>query len=71
MLQDKYVTMRNGRTVVPVKSNFKSRIDGIVHGASSSGQTVFVEPLDTIVQNNRLVRLREDDKARFCESCAR
>ena len=63
VLQDKYVTMRNGRTVVPVKSTLKSRVDGIVHGASSSGQTVFVEPLDTIVQNNRLVRLREDEQA--------
>ena len=47
VLQDKYVTMRNGRTVVPVKSTLKSRVDGIVHGASSSGQTVFVEPLDS------------------------
>lgn len=63
VLQDKYVTMRNGRTVVPVKAQWKSRIDGIVHGASASGQTVFVEPLDTIVQNNRLVRLREDEQA--------
>ena len=63
VLQDKYVTMRNGRTVVPVKSTLKSRVEGIVHGASSSGQTVFVEPLDTIVQNNRLVRLREDEQS--------
>ncbi|MDE0629332.1 MAG: Smr/MutS family protein [Bryobacterales bacterium] len=62
-LQDRYVTMRNGRTVVPIKAQWKSRIDGIVHGASSTGQTVFVEPLDTIVQNNRLVRLREDEQA--------
>lgn len=62
-LQDKYITMRNGRTVVPVKAQWKARIDGIVHGASSSGQTVFVEPIDTIVQNNRLVRLREDEQA--------
>ena len=62
ILRDKYVTMRNGRTVVPVKAQWKGRVDGIVHGASSSGQTVFVEPLDTIVQNNRLVRLREDEQ---------
>ena len=62
VLQDKYVTMRNGRTVVPVKAALKNRVDGIVHGASSTGQTVFVEPLDTIVQNNRLVRLREDEQ---------
>ena len=63
VLQDEYVTMRNGRTVVPVKAAWKNRVEGIVHGASSSGQTVFVEPLDTIVQNNRLVRLREDEHA--------
>ncbi len=63
VLQEKYVTMRNGRTVVPVKANWKSRVEGIVHGASATGQTVFVEPLDTIVQNNRLVRLREEEHA--------
>ena len=63
VLQDKYVTMRNGRTVVPVKAQWKARVEGIVHGASASGQTVFVEPLDTIVQNNRLVRLREDEQS--------
>ncbi len=63
VLQDKYVTMRNGRTVVPVKAAWKNQVEGIVHGASATGQTVFVEPLDTIVQNNRLVRLREDEQA--------
>ena len=62
MLQERYVTMRNGRTVVPVKAEWKGQVDGIVHGASSSGQTAFVEPLDTIVQNNRLVRLREEEQ---------
>lgn len=62
VLQDKYVTMRNGRTVVPVKASLKSRVDGVVHGASSSGQTVFVEPLATIEANNRLVRLREEEQ---------
>ena len=63
ILRDRYVTMRNGRTVVPVKAQWKGRVDGIVHGASASGQTVFVEPLATIVQNNRLVRLREDEQS--------
>ena len=62
MLQERYVTMRNGRTVVPIKTEWKGQVDGIVHGASASGHTVFVEPLDTIVQNNRLVRLREDEQ---------
>ncbi len=62
VLQDDYITIRNGRSVVPVKASWKGRIDGVVHGGSSGGQTVFVEPLDTIVQNNRLVRLLEDER---------
>ena len=61
-LQDDYVTIRNGRSVVPVKAGWKGRIAGVVHGGSAGGQTVFVEPLDTIAQNNRLVRLLEDEQ---------
>ncbi len=61
-LQDDYVTVRNGRSVVPVKASWKGRIDGVVHGGSAGGQTVFVEPHDTIAQNNRLVRLLEDEQ---------
>lgn len=61
-LQDDYVTIRNGRSVVPVKASWKGRIAGVVHGGSAGGQTVFVEPLDTIAQNNRLVRLLEDEQ---------
>src|SRR4029077_10402635 len=41
----------------------KRRVQGVVHGASSSGQTVFVEPLETIEQNNELVRLLEEELA--------
>ena len=62
-LQDDYVTVRNGRSVVPVKASWKGRIAGVVHGGSAGGQTVFVEPLDTIAQNNRLVRLLEDERS--------
>ena len=61
-LQDDYVTIRNGRSVVPVKASWKGRVAGVVHGGSAGGQTVFVEPLDTIAQNNRLVRLLEDEQ---------
>jgi len=46
-----------------VKAEQKRRVQGVVHGASSSGQTVFVEPLETIEQNNELVRLLEEEQA--------
>ena len=55
--------MRGERFVIPVKAEHKRRVQGVVHGASSSGQTVFVEPLETIEQNNELVRLLEDELA--------
>ena len=50
------------RFVIPIKSEHKRRVQGVVHGASSSGQTVFVEPLETIEQNNELVRLLEEEQ---------
>jgi len=56
-VQDELVTIRGERFVIPVKIEQKRRVQGVVHGASSSGQTVFVEPLETIEQNNELVRL--------------
>jgi DNA mismatch repair protein MutS2 len=60
-LQDELVTIRGERFVIPVKVEQKRRVQGVVHGVSSSGQTVFVEPLETIEQNNELVRLLEDE----------
>jgi DNA mismatch repair protein MutS2 len=62
-LQDELITIRGERFVIPVKSEHKRRVQGVVHGASSSGQTVFVEPLETIEQNNELVRLLEEEQA--------
>jgi DNA mismatch repair protein MutS2 len=61
--QDELVTIRGERFVIPVKVEQKRRVQGVVHGASSSGQTVFVEPLETIEQNNELVRLLDDELA--------
>ncbi len=61
-LQDELITIRGERFVIPVKSEHKRRVQGVVHGASSSGQTVFVEPLETIEQNNELVRLLEEEQ---------
>src|SRR5450432_650871 len=61
--QDDVVTIRGERFVIPVKVEQKRRVQGVVHGASSSGQTVFVEPLETIEQNNELVRLLDEELA--------
>jgi DNA mismatch repair protein MutS2 len=60
-VQDELITIRGERFVIPVKAEQKRRVQGVVHGASSSGQTVFVEPLETIEQNNELVRLLEEE----------
>ncbi|MGA8042206.1 MAG: Smr/MutS family protein [Terracidiphilus sp.] len=61
--QDDLITIRGDRFVIPVRSELKRRVSGVVHGASSSGQTVYVEPLETIEQNNELVRLMEEEQA--------
>ena len=62
-VQDELITIRGERFVIPVKIEQKRRVQGVVHGASSSGQTVFVEPLETIEQNNELVRLLDEELA--------
>jgi DNA mismatch repair protein MutS2 len=62
-VQDELVTIRGERFVIPVKVEQKRRVQGVVHGASSSGQTVFIEPLETIEQNNELVRLFNEEQA--------
>ena len=62
-VQDELVTIRGERFVIPVKVEQKRRVQGVVHGTSSSGQTVFVEPLETIEQNNELVRLLDEELA--------
>uniref|UniRef100_UPI0040397FD3 endonuclease MutS2 n=1 Tax=Edaphobacter paludis TaxID=3035702 RepID=UPI0040397FD3 len=61
--QDDLITIRGDRFVIPVKAEFKRKVPGVVHGSSSSGQTVFVEPLETIEQNNELVRLLDEEQA--------
>jgi DNA mismatch repair protein MutS2 len=61
--QKDLITIRGDRFVIPVRAELKRRISGVVHGASSSGQTVYVEPLETIEQNNELVRLIEEEQA--------
>ena len=55
MLQSPLPSQRDGRAVIAVKSNYRGRIPGIVHEASSSGQTIFIEPLDVVEKNNELL----------------
>ena len=60
--QDDLITIRGERFVIPVRAELKRSVTGVIHGASSSGQTVYVEPLETIEQNNELVRLIEEEQ---------
>jgi DNA mismatch repair protein MutS2 len=61
-LREGLVTIRNGRYVIPVKSDSKSRLDGIIHDTSQSGATVFIEPMATVGLNNTLRRLELEEK---------
>lgn len=60
-LQEDFITIRNDRFVVPIVTGRERRVDGVIHGSSGSGATVFVEPLETIGLNNELVRLHEEE----------
>jgi DNA mismatch repair protein MutS2 len=57
-IQDAIVTQRNDRYVIPVKADFRGKVGGVAHGFSSSGATVFVEPLEAIEANNELQNLK-------------
>jgi DNA mismatch repair protein MutS2 len=61
--EEDYVTLRNDRYVIPVRSSGRRTVPGVVHGASSTGQTLFIEPLEAVEQNNELVRLAEAEEA--------
>jgi DNA mismatch repair protein MutS2 len=58
-----YVTLRNDRFVIPVRSENRRNVPGVVHAASGTGLTVFVEPFETVETNNQLVQLAEDEAA--------
>jgi DNA mismatch repair protein MutS2 len=58
-----FVTLRNDRFVIPVRAEHRRNVQGVVHGASATGQTVFVEPFETVEVNNQLVQLAEDEAA--------
>jgi DNA mismatch repair protein MutS2 len=60
-LQEDFITIREDRYVVPVVAGQKGRVEGVIHGASGTGRTLYLEPLETIGLNNQLVRFREEE----------
>ena len=66
-IQEELVTVRNDRFVIPVRADHQARIKGVAHGSSSSGATIFVEPLETIDGNNELQTLREAEQREIAE----
>ncbi len=60
MVQDKYFTLREDRYVLPIRIERKGSLEGIVHGVSQTGQTVFIEPQFLISANNRLKLMQEE-----------
>lgn len=70
-VQDQIVTLRNDRFVIPIRTDHRGRVGGVAHGLSSSGATVFIEPLETIEANNDLQLLREREAAEVAQVLAR
>lgn len=62
LLQDTYITMRNGRYVIPMKPNFNQALEGIVHDYSHSLKTAFVEPYECVPLNNEINVLEKEEK---------
>jgi DNA mismatch repair protein MutS2 len=58
-----YVTLRNERFVIPLRAEHRRSVPGVLHGASGTGQTVFIEPFETVEANNQLVQLGEEEAA--------
>jgi DNA mismatch repair protein MutS2 len=70
-LQDQIVSDRNGRYVIVVRAEHRDAIPGIVHGASTSGASLYLEPMATVSLNNEVVALSEREKAESIAFCSR
>lgn len=62
LVQDEFVTIREGRFVLPIKIEYKNKLSGIIHGVSQSGQTCFLEPAEVIEMNNELSLLENEER---------
>ena len=60
--QDDIITLRDGRSVIPVKVENKRKVPGIIHSSSATGYTVFIEPAETIDLNNEITELHYEEK---------
>lgn len=61
-LQDEYIALDSDRYVLPLKANFKGRLQGIIHHYSNTGETVFFEPLFLVEINNRIQELKQEER---------
>lgn len=61
-LQDEFITIREGRFVIPIKIENKRKVTGIIHGVSQTGATVFIEPAEIIEMNNELSLLENEER---------
>lgn len=62
MVQEEIITTRDGRMVIPIKSELKNRFPGFIHSSSASGQTVYIEPSETLTLNNEITELLFQEK---------
>lgn len=62
LVQEEYITQRDGRIVVPVKAEHKRQVKGFIHSESATGQTVYIEPEETLELNNDILSLKFAEK---------